>query len=745
MYAHNSRIHAETPMQEISTDVGRVLERLRNDSDRKQTDIAEALRLHPSRISRLETGVAQPTLDELDQYLKAIGSEAAGRYRDILAERWIQIDRPDPWHANAQALIDTMALLRRLDEELIADPMLPQSLSRQVQFLRGRILESAAYLSSLAHRFAFIGKIGDGKTTAICFLTGLTRRSEKRPRDLRDECLLATQRSRTTLCEGVIKGEPAGRGASLTRFRLTIEPVPNEEIYRLVKEFATDLWDRRSGTKRPADESRGPSIEVERALRNMARLKTQEVELSDGRSESRREEEEIARNVSSVEELRSVIAERLQLFRRTERELVWTGANDPDGRDWLKKTFAAVNLGNAPTISLPARVTVTVPFDIMPGSVFEIEAIDTKGIDGAATRLDIQAVLDDARCVPVLCTTLGDAPGPHYDTLFSQLTDTGALRQFSQRAVLLILDQEKEALEVADDSTGLDVETVEQGRRIKEAHARRELDRRGLGDIPILFFNASEDDPGNVNQQLLSRIVEIRKREADRLQRLAEAVEALIENRERANADADLHEAVRHLQTVVDRVKMLSPPVRPFFEALLRQLIERSTHQKSVLASVTRAGSWWNFDVYYAIGTGAAEDANLRTREAMEEIRIALKNLAADGRYASCRSFLVALSESAESWFESFLVAARTVSAEICRPVLSAADDLWSRCEADYRTGFKGYVKGYLKKWFEEQSPRSMHNAIEEALQRAWTENVILPLEKVLGTALPRNDLFSEL
>ena len=40
------------------------------------------------------------------------------------------------------------------------------------------------------------------------------------------------------------------------------------------------------------------------------------------------------------------------------------------------------------------------------------------------------------------------------------------------------------------------------------------------------------------------------------------------------------------------------------------------THQKSLLASVARAGSWWNFDVYYAVGTGAAEDANLRAHEA---------------------------------------------------------------------------------------------------------------------------------
>ncbi len=732
-------------MIDLPADVGRVLERLRLEADRKQSDVAQVLGIHPSRISRLETGATDPDPIEVEKYLAAIASEAAHRYRDILAEEWTEISRPDPWHPDAPALVHAMRLLRRLDSEVIDDPKLPQSLAGQARFLRNRLLRSASYLSNLSHTFGFVGKIGDGKTTAICFQTGLTRQSQKQPRDLRDECLLATQRSRTTLCEVVVKGEPAEKGITSIRFRLTIEAVPNEEIYRLVKEFATDLWERRNGVKRAADEGRGLSIEVERALRNMAGLKMQEIELPGGRPESRREEVELARNANSIEELQSLIAERLQLFRRTERELVWTGVREAEGRDWLKKTFAAINLGNAPTVSLPARVTVTVPFAIVPSSPFPIEVIDTKGIDGSSTRPDIQRVLDDPRCVPVLCTTLGDAPGPHYDPLFTQLFDTGALKRFEERAVLLVLDQEKEALKVADDSTGLDVETVEQGRRIKRTHAHRELEKRGLGELPILFFNASEDDPLTANGQLLSRIGDIRRREADRLRQIAEAIEALVKNREKLSADADLRVVIEHLQSVVEAIKTLPPPVRPFFDALLRQLDDRHTHQRSVLASVVRAGSWWNFDVYYAIGSGAAEDANLRTREAINSIRTALDNFAKDRRYGSCRSFLVALSESVDAWFETFLLAARTIASETYRPILAEAGDVWARCEEGYRPGFKMHVREQLKKWLEEDSPRSMHTAVEDGLQRAWTENIIEQLERALGTALPKNDLFSEI
>jgi hypothetical protein len=37
-----------------------------------------------------------------------------------------------------------------------------------------------------------------------------------------------------------------------------------------------------------------------------------------------------------------------------------------------------------------------------------------------------------------------------------------------------------------------------------------------------------------------------------------------------------------------------------------------------------------------------------------------------------------------------------------------------------------------------------MSAAIEEGLQRAWTQKLIRPLEKALGTVANRNDVFDE-
>jgi len=139
------------------------------------------LGVHPSRVSRWETGAAQAAAEEIVEYLKAIGGDAATLYQRILAARWVDIDPPDPWHPDAVSLMDAMTLLQRLDEQVINDPALPQSLSGQAQFLRERLIASARYLSNLTHHIAFIGKIGDANSPAICVTSASSRRNAAEP------------------------------------------------------------------------------------------------------------------------------------------------------------------------------------------------------------------------------------------------------------------------------------------------------------------------------------------------------------------------------------------------------------------------------------------------------------------------------------------------------------------------------------------------------------------------------------
>src|SRR5262249_4021078 len=116
MYAQEARTHEVGSMFSVPSDIGRILERLRLEADRKQSEIADSLGMHPSRVSRIETGAIQPTPEEIDEFLDAIGSDAAAHYRDILGEDWEEIAAPDPWHPDASSLVAAMRTLRRLDE-----------------------------------------------------------------------------------------------------------------------------------------------------------------------------------------------------------------------------------------------------------------------------------------------------------------------------------------------------------------------------------------------------------------------------------------------------------------------------------------------------------------------------------------------------------------------------------------------------------------------------------------------------
>jgi len=106
-----------------------------------------------------------------------------------------------------------------------------------------------------------VGEIGVGKTTAVCKQAGLVL-NPTAPGDLKG-MMLDTGGGRTTLCDvHVQSGE---------RFSIEAEPVPDEEIYRLVEEFCRSITTKADPTQpnTSAADFKLPE-EVERAIRVMA-------------------------------------------------------------------------------------------------------------------------------------------------------------------------------------------------------------------------------------------------------------------------------------------------------------------------------------------------------------------------------------------------------------------------------------------------------------------------------------------
>ena len=720
----------EQLMRAIPTDLGRELAALRIGADRKQSEVAAAMRVHASAVSRIETGTAPLDEETLNDYLDAINTDSARRFREVLQREWSEIPRPPVNHPNLESLLNATDCVKRVDE-FLADPTVPRPLEGQARLLRAEILRSAGYLADLRHSVAYIGDIGVGKTTAACYQAGLTRQT-KPVRDLKEDVLLATGAGRTTVCEVKIR--------TGDRFALIIEPVPDDEVYRLVAEFAADLWDRREGKLPSNEESRALSAELDRALRNMAGIRRRREKGDNGTVVIRDEGLEIAKEVETPEDLRSAIAERLRLYKRTVRELVPEVTDEASAKAWLRDTFYKVNDGRHDAVTLPNRITVVVPFRVVSDSPWLIDLIDTKGIDQTSIRPDLKAVIDDPRCVSIFCCGFRDAPGQSVNILFEHLKVMGSLRAIEQRTLLLVLDRAGEAHAMRDDATGADVESVEEGRELKKLQIRDAFARIGVGNLPISFFNTAEDDPKYLNQWIATHLQQIREHYVAQLMFLRNAVESMIKNRKQEYALAAQQEVNRRIEIFVEQHPDLPDLVRHCQDSLLDQLSK--THVRTVWASMRRSGSWPNFDVFFWLGVGAAQDAKLRTQESVSALLGLIENMLGDSNLQPAHDFLRTLKSSVEAWNAGFLDDIRNLAAEVFRPALDDDWEFWTACENEWGqgSGYRDRVHDRVRDWFENQGRLHLHRTLDQRMRRAWKTEFVDPLRKAISITMLPND-----
>jgi transcriptional regulator with XRE-family HTH domain len=157
--------------KDIPTDLGQNLAELRNAAGLKQADIARSIEVDQSRISRIEKGDVTPTMSEIERYLSAIETDDAKAYHEFLKQPWEILDRPSFRHPQRDVLCKAEAALQWV-KDFKSQPV-PDFLKSRVQQFENRLLSEGKYLTSLKHTIAYVGKIGIGKTTALCKLAGL--------------------------------------------------------------------------------------------------------------------------------------------------------------------------------------------------------------------------------------------------------------------------------------------------------------------------------------------------------------------------------------------------------------------------------------------------------------------------------------------------------------------------------------------------------------------------------------------
>jgi hypothetical protein len=272
-----------------------------------------------------------------------------------------------------------------------------------------------------------------------------------------------------TLCEEEIATEPGN-------FAIVIDPEPQEEVLRVVSDVCADAWRR---THDSADESPSNRVtwEIERAIRNMSEL---------GKPPRKATQvipdplDQLARNSSSPDLLRTEVFSRLNLWRRTRTRLE---TPSHDGAEvWLRDTLKDLNYGKIEDVGLPRRIKVIVSFVLLPNLPYSVSVIDTKGIekDDYAVRPDLMECVDDDRTIIVLCSGFNSLPDIPSQQLLKHVLETRAERV--DRCVLLGLAKFGEALNTPTDS-GDRVEDKQEAYELKTELARRELRKMNLKSI----------------------------------------------------------------------------------------------------------------------------------------------------------------------------------------------------------------------------------------------------------------------
>lgn len=700
-------------------DLGPTLSKLRTAAGRKQSDISKQMKIDASRISRIETGDFSPTFEEIESYLMAVNSSDAQAYLEYIQQHWQTLERPSFRHPDRDALWQAEQTLQRL-REFSSKPNLPRTLIGQAELYRSTVEAAANYLVSLSHTIAYIGDIGVGKTTFLCSQTGLLLPGTERA-GLDHRIVLEIGSGGTTICEVRIR-----RGSN---YGISIEPMDDSEVYKLVAEFCAGMKLRTDSNEEDPEQTMGVSREIDRALRNMAGLSRRREKDADGKLRTINPATELASNFDTLEDFRAEVSERLKLWQRMRREIWFDSSAESNGLQWLKTMFKKINNGLHPEFSIPTRIHVIVPDGLLPSWDYELEIVDTKGVDKVAIRPDLQSFADDPRTVTVLCSKFNSAPDVSLQGFIRHLVEVGKDEEdIAERIALLVLPHTEEAVSMKDDIGDI-VDSAEEGYEIKKDQAAAALRQVVSTDLPIYFSNVNADDPRVVSLELLEQIKRLRAARARRIENVADATTELIENQEKEHARGALQDVNRALTIFIDQNRRVPGQRQEIHKALIKT-IRDDVHPRTLWASVRRSGTWGNLDVYYHLGGGGAASTKKRTERLFIELIGLVRNKMGDADLEPAHTFLRTLLTNIGIWRATFYETVQHSGELTFRPALEDDDELWSACEDKYGKGlaYRREVAQLVEDWFEGEEHEHLHAAFEDRVQKAWQQEVLEPL-----------------
>lgn len=602
-------------------------------------------------------------------------------------------------------LKDRQKTLHKTIDMLMAKLPEESATRKQLSNYRELFDDAVDYLSNPEQKLAFIGNIGTGKTTAICYLLGLLDA---------DKPLLSTGSGRTTLCEVEI--------VSGLQLEIEITPHSGTEMKSYLMDFAQYL--HMSDIKESDNsESFKLSSEVERALRNMLDLRKSRKKNDEGQRIVIDNAKIFATRYETVESLAEGLFKRIRLQDRNQTRFTYD--KEIDKNEWLYKTFTAVNSCTHPNISLSKHIRIVVPEKLFGNIDYGPSVIDTKGVDQTVNRADLDSCLTDNRTVSVLCSRFNEAPDKTMSGLLKLSKDAGLSERIADEIVLLILDREDEAENVidVDEPVGDKVE----GREIRTEQVVNDLEHTlKLGNLDVQFFDVKSDDPKHLRKLLSDKASALRFQYAQRISDTEHAIKN-IENEITSQSDKEAQIHVKNtLEPWLKKALGCSPKLKEYFTPLIEDIKHKGTYAASIRASVNRRGEWHNLDYYQLLATGAREQAVEQIGPLKDELIVLINNMLSQNDLQPAYALLKQLKQITEKRLGSIYQIAFSEGRAVYKEDLSSDNQLWISLSEEWGKGpgYKDRVSSYSEDWFHKRNYLEFENLVTRQVIEEWQRYV---------------------
>ncbi|HEU5070606.1 MAG TPA: helix-turn-helix transcriptional regulator [Verrucomicrobiae bacterium] len=691
-----------------------ILVKLREKAGLSQAQLAERLQFNASRVSRLESGGTELTLEDAELIASGIASEESKAFADYLRSEWKILERPGFNHVSLASLWKAEEALQRV-AELESDPDLKNAFVQQIRSCRQALERAANALRSTEHPISLIGAPGVGKTTVICTLAQL--RKGDWDSDLDKQMALQTGGGRQTLCEVHVRngGE----------FNISVEACTPEELQQYVGEFCDDLLAELNPDKGGSREGPGLSAEVDRAIRNMTGLTVKRSKDADGKIVRDDRALDLAKQFPKKEDLMVQVLLKLDLPRRNRTSISFPRESTMAGLEWVSKTFAEVNYGRHPEFSLPRRIEITVPKRVLNTDEFDLRLIDTRGVDEpTAPRRDLQAYLDDPRAAIVLCSGFNDAPEAAVQAVIERAVEGGLQQELIKRGVLLVLPGGDEDCTLRDPVTGERVANAKEGREIRREQIAPTLHPFGVRHLPVVFADVrSPEDCEELRRALVSKIKEIRQRQEKEIESLSATIDRLIANRKDAETRAVFEAATKDLRNWFASHATLPPADMEVQSALIEEM-DGLRYASSLRASVNRRGNWHNFDYWHGLGFGTRREAVARAAKQVEELKVLIAAVLRDDQLSPAHDFIKHFANELEKSVSDYYQWTQSLGEGAFQNQLGEDFDYWKRCQDRWGggPGYKTEIRQWTSRWFDADASKQRSEFVETELQRQWKE-----------------------